>query len=185
MGHYCRICGRSRPNEQFSGRGHSIHVCKKCQRLPREKRDRIERLDELHGFLRQSLISVRNLARLKSLSSHQDPQLAKCAALILEIARVLPGKRKRWVKLIRHHRPLFDRLVEEFGIESFENLLAGYGHFESSLWHLVEECRITPPWTARACDCGSGRSFRDCCLERENDWAEEELGSCNGGSFHV
>ena len=54
MGHHCRICGRSRPNEQFSGRGHRIHVCKKCQLLPREKRDRIERLDELHGFLHQS-----------------------------------------------------------------------------------------------------------------------------------
>lgn len=25
-GHYCRICGKSRPNERFSGRGHKIHV---------------------------------------------------------------------------------------------------------------------------------------------------------------
>jgi hypothetical protein len=28
MGHYCRICGRERPNRQFSGKGHKIHVCK-------------------------------------------------------------------------------------------------------------------------------------------------------------
>jgi hypothetical protein len=28
MGHYCRICGRERPNEQFSGKSHKIHVCK-------------------------------------------------------------------------------------------------------------------------------------------------------------
>ena len=58
MGDYCRICGRSRPNGQFSGRGHRIHVCKKCQRLPRGKRDRIERFDELHGLLHQSAISA-------------------------------------------------------------------------------------------------------------------------------
>jgi len=99
MGHYCRICGRSRPNEQFSGSGHGIHVCKKCLRLPREQRDRIERLDELHGFLHQSVISAKNVARLKALTGHGDHEVAKLAALIREIARVLHGKRNRWLKL--------------------------------------------------------------------------------------
>src|SRR5437667_2689879 len=28
-GHHCRICGRVRPNEQFPGKGHKIHVCKR------------------------------------------------------------------------------------------------------------------------------------------------------------
>src|SRR5271166_6323974 len=26
MPHYCRICGRDRPNEKFSGRGHRDHL---------------------------------------------------------------------------------------------------------------------------------------------------------------
>ena len=30
MGHYCRICGRIRTNEKFSGKGHKNHVCKDC-----------------------------------------------------------------------------------------------------------------------------------------------------------
>lgn len=30
MGHYCRICGRTRANEKFSGKGHKRHVCKDC-----------------------------------------------------------------------------------------------------------------------------------------------------------
>jgi ribosome-binding protein aMBF1 (putative translation factor) len=30
MGHYCRICGRTRANEKFSGKGHKNHVCKDC-----------------------------------------------------------------------------------------------------------------------------------------------------------
>jgi len=30
MGHCCRICGRERANEKFSGKGHASHVCKDC-----------------------------------------------------------------------------------------------------------------------------------------------------------
>ena len=30
MGHYCRICGRTRANEKFSGKGHKNHICKDC-----------------------------------------------------------------------------------------------------------------------------------------------------------
>jgi hypothetical protein len=140
--------------------------------MAREKTDRMERFDELHGFLRQSMVSAKNVARLKTITGDEDHELAELAALILEIARVLPGKQNRWLELARHYRPLFNRAVELFGVEFFEDLLAGYGDFESHLWRILEDCRITPPWTARACDCGGGRSFRDCCLERENDLAD-------------
>ncbi len=42
MGHYCKICGRVRPNEKFSGKGHKNHICKECARLPREQREATE-----------------------------------------------------------------------------------------------------------------------------------------------
>ena len=51
MGHYCRICERQRPNEKFSGKGHNIHVCKDCMRLPKDKRQFIEERDEIEVFL--------------------------------------------------------------------------------------------------------------------------------------
>jgi hypothetical protein len=51
MPHYCRICERSRANEKFTGRGHRNRICKDCQRLPRDEIDRIDRMDELYGFL--------------------------------------------------------------------------------------------------------------------------------------
>jgi hypothetical protein len=35
MGHFCRICGRVRANERFTGHGHRGHICQDCQRLPR------------------------------------------------------------------------------------------------------------------------------------------------------
>jgi hypothetical protein len=64
MGHYGHICGRIRANEKFSGRGHRDHICKDCQRPPREERDRVTCLDELYGFLEQSHISQKNIDRL-------------------------------------------------------------------------------------------------------------------------
>lgn len=31
QGHYCKICGRYRANEKFSGKGHRQHICKDCK----------------------------------------------------------------------------------------------------------------------------------------------------------
>lgn len=33
QGHFCWCCGRTKPNERFSGRGHARHICKDCHRL--------------------------------------------------------------------------------------------------------------------------------------------------------
>jgi ribosome-binding protein aMBF1 (putative translation factor) len=67
-GHYCRICGSLKPNEAFSGKGHRVHVCEKCARLPKEKREEIERTDEIFNYLRQSHISDKNVSRLRKLA---------------------------------------------------------------------------------------------------------------------
>jgi hypothetical protein len=109
--------------------------------MPRKERDRIARLDELHRFLHQSVISARNVARLETFRGDEDRDVAEHAALILEIARVLPGKRNRWLILARRHRPLFERAVKLFGVEFFEDLLAGHGDFESPLWEVLDELR--------------------------------------------
>lgn len=34
QGHYCKICGETKANEKFSGKGHAKHICKSCQSLP-------------------------------------------------------------------------------------------------------------------------------------------------------
>jgi hypothetical protein len=54
MGHYCRICDLVRPNEQFSGKGHKIHVCKRCKARPKSARQAIEDTDDFFGFLKRS-----------------------------------------------------------------------------------------------------------------------------------
>ncbi len=37
-GHYCRVCGRQRANEKFSGKGHARHICRDCEREQRRSR---------------------------------------------------------------------------------------------------------------------------------------------------
>ena len=39
-GYFCKVCGSYKPNEQFSGKGHKQHICKKCILLPIEERKR-------------------------------------------------------------------------------------------------------------------------------------------------
>ena len=172
MGHFCRICGRTRANEKFSGRGHRDHVCKDCQRLPRAKRDHIEHLDELRGFLDQSHISAKNIARLKALSSDADAEVQRLAMLVLDVALVHPFKRRRGRHLAARHRDVFHRAVAGFGPEFFYEVLMDYGDTGGPLWDALEEFQEAPPWTAGPCTCGSGVAFRDCCMEREDTWAE-------------
>ena len=112
MGHYCRICGRYRPNEQFTGKGHREHVCKKCSHLPVEKRQAIEQKDEIAGYLTQSNISKKNLARLKKLAKSSDEEISRWAALVLAIGKVHPRKRKRLKYLARERKDLMAQLEE-------------------------------------------------------------------------
>ena len=108
MGRDCRICGRERPNEQFSGKGHRIHVCKHCQRLPKSQRRAIEDRGDIFGFMQQSHISKKNLARLEQLAKAEEPRLA---AIVLELARVTPYKRRRLTILARNHQDLLRELI--------------------------------------------------------------------------
>lgn len=110
MGHHCRICGRTRPNEKFSGKGHRVHVCMDCARLPKENRDAIEQKEEIFNYLKQSHISTKNAARLGRLAASSDPEVAELAAIVIEVAKVKPYKRGRLKVLARQRRDLLDAL---------------------------------------------------------------------------
>jgi len=110
MGHYCRICGRTRPNEKFSGKGHRAHVCKDCARLPKENRDAIEQKQEIFNYLSQSHISAKNTVRLKRLAASSNREVAELAAIVIEVAKVKPTKRRRLKVLAQQRRDLLDAL---------------------------------------------------------------------------
>ena len=104
MGHCCRICGRERPNEQFSGKGHKIHVCKRCWAKPRTERRAIEDQDDIFRFLKQSHISEKNVIRLRQMERSDNPQVASLAQIVLDVARLKPYKTRR-LKMLAHNHP--------------------------------------------------------------------------------
>lgn len=115
MGHYCRICGRERPNEQFSGKGHKIHVCKRCQAKPKTERQSIEDQDDIFGFLKQSHISEKNVTRLRQMAKSDNPHVAGLAAIVLEVARIKPYKTRR-LKFLSQKHPELLRKLEDAGL---------------------------------------------------------------------
>lgn len=49
-GHYCKVCGRYRANEKFTGKGHAAHICKDCAKLPPEEKAKQETLNRLFNL---------------------------------------------------------------------------------------------------------------------------------------
>ena len=115
MGHYCRICGRQRPNEQFSGKGHKIHVSKRCQAKPKNERRAVEDQDDIFRFLKQSHISEKNVIRLRQMAKSDNPQVASLAEIVLEVARLKPYKTRR-LKFLGQKHPELLRKLEDTGL---------------------------------------------------------------------
>ncbi len=112
MGRYCRICHCQRPNEQFSGKGHRIHVCKRCKAMPKSKRLVIENMDDIVRFMRQSHISEKNLARLEQMVKSENPQVSSLAAIVLTVAQVKPYRTRRLKFLAQRHPELLQELED-------------------------------------------------------------------------
>jgi hypothetical protein len=130
MGHYCRICGRVRANEQFSGKGHRTHICKHCQKKPKNERQAIEDANDISGFMEQSHISQKNVARLEQMKNSQNPEIAHLAGLVLEVARLKPYRKKRIGFLAHRHPELLHKLNDaglifvEFNFATMEECLS-------------------------------------------------------------
>ncbi|RZB38489.1 MAG: hypothetical protein SRB2_00237 [Desulfobacteraceae bacterium Eth-SRB2] len=111
-GHYCRICGKTRPNEKFSGKGHRNHICKECARKPKTERDEIDQTEEIFSFMNQSHISKKNVERLTVLADSENEKVSELANIVLEMARVKPYKKRRLKMLARERRDLLKKLDE-------------------------------------------------------------------------
>ena len=121
MGRYCKICHAVPSNESFSGGGHKNCICKKCQKLPKEKLDFIKAKDELFDYWEQSNISKLNMDRLAQLKHFPSEEIQKLTHLTFDVASVKPHKKRRMSWLKKNHRDLFDRVVAYFG-EDNENI---------------------------------------------------------------
>jgi hypothetical protein len=112
MGHYCRICGYIKANEKFSSKAHKNHICKECAIIPREEIAAIEQEEEIFGFMSQSNISKKNIARLNTLKFSSNKRIADLASITLDVAMVKPHKKRRLKVLAKDHQELFVRVKE-------------------------------------------------------------------------
>ena len=142
MGRYCRICGRVRPHEYFGGKGRRQYVCRDCRKRPKAEVERIEREDEICGFMEQSNISEKNIQRLETLIHSKVPGIADLASLVLAVARVKPHKRRRFKFLARHHRDLLNRLIQSGLFDGFvDEAIANTDDEEAeAFFHLGFDC---------------------------------------------
>ncbi|MEW6349023.1 MAG: hypothetical protein AB1646_08155 [Thermodesulfobacteriota bacterium] len=80
--------------------------------MPREERESVEQEDEIFGFLRQSHISEKNMERLQTIASSDDPRIVELAGIVLKVAQVKPHKKRRLQVLARERRDLLEKLEE-------------------------------------------------------------------------
>ena len=109
MGRFCILCEHIRPNEASGGKGRRARICRKCRRLPREQHDRLLHEREILGFLGQSHISHKNVARLRALAGSANAHIAGLATLVRDVAAVAPYRRRRIRTLARQRRDLLKR----------------------------------------------------------------------------
>jgi hypothetical protein len=79
-GHFCWCCSRVKPNEQFSGRGHAHHVCKRCSTLGREELAFRQHARNIDRAVSASGLIVRKLrTSFERFLSHPDPRVREYA----------------------------------------------------------------------------------------------------------
>jgi len=83
--------------------------------MPREKRDAILHEREILGFLEQSHISSKNLARLRALGRSKYTRIANLAHLVLDVGAAAPYRRRRMRTLARERRDILKQM-EEIGL---------------------------------------------------------------------
>jgi hypothetical protein len=80
--------------------------------MPQSERQAIEDKDDIFGFLEQSHISEKNVARLEQMAKSDNPQVARLAAIVLDVAHVKPYKVRRLKFLAQKHPELLGKMQE-------------------------------------------------------------------------
>ncbi|MDR2022485.1 MAG: hypothetical protein LBQ71_04390 [Hungatella sp.] len=83
QGHYCKICGEYKANENFSGRGHAAHICKACaSKSPAQKSEDIT-INRLHGMAFRYLNET-EIKWLKNRRNDSRPEIQELARQVFD-----------------------------------------------------------------------------------------------------
>jgi hypothetical protein len=105
---------RARTSERAILRQRSQNPCVQALHEQAERRA-IEDKDDIFGFMHQSHISEKNVARLEQMVKSENPQVASLAAIVVEVAKVTAYKKRR-LKILAHKHPELLRKLEETGL---------------------------------------------------------------------
>lgn len=164
-GHYCRVCGRRRANEKFSGKGHARHICKACGREKRAAA-RMKRKAAAMG------LSPSALELLREFKGRQNPGRAAILARFFKTGPGQYGEGDRFLGLKASiTRVLIKPYQGKLSLSDFAVLLASEWHEVRLAALLLMAARAKA--LAKAGDAGRLRKlaeFYDQHLERANNW---------------
>jgi hypothetical protein len=82
-GHYCKICGEHKANENFSGKSHAAHICKACASKSPAEQSEAMTINRLHGMTFRRL-SEAEMTWLKNRRSDSRPEVRELARQAFE-----------------------------------------------------------------------------------------------------
>ena len=84
-GHFCWCCGMTRPNEQFSGKGHKRHLCRECMRLGPEELQVQQALRNMEKCVSpRGRVFKRRRKEFDTYLQHENPRIRAAAEGLLK-----------------------------------------------------------------------------------------------------
>ncbi len=120
-GHYCKICGKCKPNEKFSGKGHGKHICKSCQSLSAEVKEDLMRIRNIEQIMDHYPTSPHNWKLINKYAlEFADKGSGKFAKEILDLRRwsLTPDEGEEKVPLAGEIWDLLQEFEDENGWEN-------------------------------------------------------------------
>ncbi len=116
-GHYCKVCGQYKSNESFSGKGHNVHFCKKCEALSPAERSVEMTMTQLMNLPWH--LSQEQKSWLKGLQKDKRPEIAETAKTIYaeRFPHAERNERKKQLHIREMKLTIQGELWDEYGDE--------------------------------------------------------------------
>jgi hypothetical protein len=117
-------------NENFSGKGHSSHICKKCSKLTLEERNDQQTINRIYSFYQFPYLSKTNKAMLIKYCNYKSEKVRVAAKKVLDdfIIAIKEMKAAEELELEHFHNGFSDDDIEEDGIGDNYNWEEGLGY---------------------------------------------------------
>ena len=147
QGHFCWACGRSRPNEKFSGKGHRRHLCKDSARLGTTRLAAIQAMRNLKRASHNGhLIRRGQRGVVENHLTHEDAEVREFA-----VSLHLNDVRRQLKRRIRREMVALRRNLAAEGLEVL-TVLGDYEYDEQDFFGEYEDGEVFEPFLEPAED---------------------------------